>query len=164
MSAAAAIIQRHLSYLAENPESNLAVALLKPDADKRDYLDFIEYCRLEKLTILAKRHRRLSLYVAIGLYPKLFSFHPTDLVYGIKWKQLTIQHLCSGRSRIFVVEGERATSKLQRFKFTLRRRHGKISRPKEKLSGAEFLERVIRNRMHVADSHASHSAAWLLLS
>lgn len=153
-------ILEHLEEKRQEKAAALGVLLFKPDCPAVEYSDFEEYCRTENLTILQTQSHQLNRGDVIALYPKIYCDLPNDLVYGVAWKERMLDHLTSGPTRSLFLKGENVQERLMRYKRTLRDRHGKNLIPN--MSEQDFLERVIKNLVHVVEDDEVQTALWIL--
>lgn len=162
MNSAASLIKYYFKEINRKNCYNLGIIIFKPECPPAEISAFKEYCKRKKLTILLKRRLVLSKEAVIALYPKIFSFSKDDLRYGLKWKEQTIQYLTSGSSVCLVIKGSEAGKCLSKYKYSLRKRYGKITHPKSIMPSNEFFSRVVKNYVHVIDKSELQNCIWLL--
>lgn len=157
-------LQLHLNHQKINGTEKLVVVIFKPDYLENEVIEFQKYCVKTGLSIIKSKRIVFRREIAIALYPKIFSFSKEDLNFGIKWKQKTIDYLISNPSLCFLIRGKFADLKLFEYKHELRKRYGKITHPRRKLSEKKFFENVIKNLIHVVDQEELQNCIWLIFS
>lgn len=140
----------------------MGLLLFKPECPPEELRAFQEYCVHQGIHLLRQERVRLSHAAVIALYPAIFRFSQEDLLFGIDWKEQTLNYLQSADCVYFLVQGVSIHEKLTDFKYALRARYGKVTHPKEILSPDAFLETVVKNLVHVVDAEEFPNALWLL--
>lgn len=154
----------HLNLKKESASTEFAVLILKPDCVQDEVAQLKSFAFQNNLELLSEKKLELSQSEVIALYPESFSYSKNDLEFGIQWKEETLKYMTSGESSCYLFKGDDAISKLVQFKYSLREKYGKLTRPDIPLSSEEFNEKVIKNLVHVADSDETQSALWILFS
>ncbi len=160
----AKIISLHLEDQWVKDNNATGIIIFKPGYSKPQIKDFLDFCVREDLNILDGHTVILSKETSIALYPKIFSFSKDDLKFGVGWKKEIIAHLTSGQSSYFLVRGSDAIKKLTDYKYKLREKHGKITDPRYTMSKKKFVDKVVKNLVHVIDEEELQNALWLLFS
>lgn len=155
-------LQAHLDIEDMAGNETLGLIVFKPGYLESEVSEFKRHCDQNGLSIINNKELVFSREAVIALYPQIFSFSREDLEFGVNWKQRTIDYLISGPSLCFLVRGEFASDKLSKYKYGLREKYKKITHPKNKLSEADFLERVIKNLVHVVDQQELQNCIWLI--
>ena len=158
------ILLEYLKLKKQNLPLELGVLILKPDCLPEEITELKYFAINNDLEILFEKQIKFSYIEVIALYPESFCYSDNDLIFGINWKEETLKYMTSGPSICYLFKGENSISKLAKFKYLLREKYGKLTRPNFPLSPEEFNERVIRNFVHVADSDETQSALWILFS
>ncbi len=157
-------ILEHLNLKNEGLLKELAVLVLKPDCAQGEIGQLMSFASENGLKLLSTRQLKLSASEVVALYPETFSYSDNDLVFGIGWKEETLRYMTSGQSICYLFTGENAIAELARFKYSLREKYGKVTRPDSPMSPEDFKNKVIRNLVHVADNNETQSAIWILFS
>lgn len=142
--------------------SNFGVILLKPDFTSDTEARLSDHCERHSLSLIWDARFQLTAPAVIMLYPATFRFSEDDLRYGILWKKQLIDYLSTGVCKIFVFEGNSATEKLAEFKHKERGYLGKLSKPENNMDQTEFIEKVVKNAVHVVEKVDIENALWLL--
>ena len=145
-------------------DNNLGIILFKPGYKEREIERFKKFCIKQKIVFLEEKDVVLTREAVIALYPKIFSFSQGDMLYDVTWKRDTLAYLTGGQSRCVLAEGESVNEKLHHYKCKLREKYEKLTHPKIKLSQEDFLERVIKNLVHVIDPEELQNGIWLLFT
>lgn len=158
-------IRQHLEAKRRNvPGEELGIVIFKPQYIESETEKFKKFCDLNEMKILEKKMEILSKNTIIALYKNIFLYSNDDLTFGIDWKVETIKYLNSDPSMLFLIVGDDVCRKLSEYKYGLRDRYGKITHPKVMLSREEFIEKVIKNMVHVVDEEEIQNGLWLLFS
>lgn len=144
--------------------NDLGIILFKPGYEEQEIERFKKFCIKEKIVFFEEKGVVLTREAVVALYPKIFSFSQDDILYGATWKRDTLAYLTGGQSRCILVEGKNVNEKLHDYKCKMRERYGKLTHPKIKLSQEDFLERVIKNLVHVIDPEELQNGIWLLFT
>jgi hypothetical protein len=152
----------HLEEQRQSTPSKMGLILFKPECPLEELRAFDEYCVNQGIHLLTQGRARLSPSAIIALYPAIFRFSKEDLLFGIDWKEQTLNYLQSTDCVYFLVRGVSIHEKLTAFKYALRARYGKVTHPEEILSPEAFLETVVKNFVHVVDAEELPNALWLL--
>ena len=156
------LIAEHLESKRTQATRSIAILFFKPDFPSSETEGFEGYCRTENLTVRTTQSIQLTPEAVYALYPKIYTYSPNDLKFGIDWKTKLLDYLISGPCLCTIVEGEDAQEKLERYKTEIRTRHRKIIRPQTPVSPEEFVELVIKNLVHVVDEDEIQNALWVL--
>ena len=154
----------HLNLKKEGSSKELGALILKPGCVPDEIAELESFASENGLELLVEKRVLLSPSEVVALYPESFSYSGNDLEFGIAWKEETLQYMTSGQSICYLFRGENAIAELTRFKYSLREKYGKVTRPSSPMSPEDFNEKVIRNLVHVADSDETQSAIWILFS
>lgn len=94
---------------------NLGIILFKPDAVQRGYDRLlIQELKRQGLEFIHDQELTLSPTLVIQLYPHFFT---------PQWEADLVRYMISGPSRLLVVRGEQATTRLLEFRSTIRSRY-----------------------------------------
>ncbi|GEM_PF-6811530 len=157
-------INFYMKRLGEGNLSRVGTVLFKPECPPVEISNFIDYCKKNKIFILSQRNVLLSRATIIALYPKIFSFSKDDIDVSISWKYKVILYLNSAPSICFFLDGDKIQQKLRHYKYLLRKKYSKISRPDKDMSEKDIFEYVIKNHIHVVDRRELQNSIWLLFS
>jgi nucleoside diphosphate kinase len=155
-------LRLHVQVCKAGRGDGLGVLMFKPRYPPDVVREFQAYCFEERLKIVVSREVHLSRDAVIALYPDVFKFSRSDLVFGLCWKHQTIEYLTSGSCACFLVKGHGAIQRLSQYKKSVRRRFGKMQTPIKQLSQQDFFERVVQNMVHSVDEDEMQNAIWVL--
>ena len=154
-----------LEEISSPPNSllNYAIVLHKPDFPEAEKEAFTSFCGEYSLQIIFQKTLKLEKHQIMSVYHDLFQGKGDRAEYGLKWKLEVLDYLTSGNSVCFLLQGHGAQNLACKYKHALREKYGKITTPQQRLSTADFRNKVVQNLIHTAAAEDFASTYWSLL-
>lgn len=141
---------------------DVSIVILKPDFPNIEKSIFLDYCTSNNLSILSAKKITLKKDHIFSIYYDLFKKSDQDKIFGVSWKNQVINYLTNGKSEIYFIKGNQAYSLLKQYKLNIRSKYNKITKPSQKISNKVFIEKVVKNLIHVTDPEELTPTAWSL--
>lgn len=141
--------------------SNYSIFFLKPGYNEKQLQIVDKYLASNAIKVLARHKQTLSRSDVIALYPFIYNKIQDESGY-FQWKIDTLTYLTSGESLIFLLEKTNSYDKIKKLKIEIRRKYGKIRKPRKELDRTLFIKKTIQNIVHQVEPNEIPTAIWIL--
>jgi len=156
----------HLNREKAGLRGTIGIIMFKPDCPKSEITNFYLFCKKQAVRIIKRKDVIFDRNMLFSLYFRVFNLLKNDFLFGIKWKAEIIKYLEDSYTVCFLVEckGMNVVTILNKYKYFLREKYGKITNPKSLINNKDFVDKVIRNMVHTVDEKEIQNVLWLVFS